>query len=181
MGQAHTSSVTDERLERALRDRLRLLSSTDQKTHILSTPHYNHQGAAMAKSIKEAHENDKEFCYNPNEDCPQTLDVSWLEAWMAICNNTVRTGGTVFVMYRSDRGGRFGCEEQGPLSLDGQAQPGEIMHAIREGARITWVDYAPAVAAGPSAHRATGVAVDSLIQCSIMMLWCPLIDSGVGH
>ena len=129
-------------MERALRDRLRLLKSTDKKTHIISTPFRNVRARHDARSIKANHENEEEFCYNPNEDCPQTLDVSWLETWMAICDNSVRTGGTVFVMYRSDGGGRFGCQEHGPKSLDGQAQPGEIAYAVQKGARIEWVDYA---------------------------------------
>ena len=92
------------------------------------------------------------FCYNPNEDCPQSLGVSWLETWMEICDNTKRTGGSVFVMYRSDGKGAYSCDDKGPGSLEGQAQPGEILHAKKSGCTIVWVDYTAS---------ATGQAIDS--------------------
>ena len=143
------SSLVRDRLEKALRDkekalrdRAKLLCSTSKKTHILSTPFENERGRTMARSVKAAHENTDEFCYNPNEDCTPAK-LSWLLMWLEICNNSVRTGGTVFILYRSDGQGRYGCQEQGDNSLDGEAQPGEIKYATQQGARIKWVDYAP--------------------------------------
>ena len=59
---------------------------------------------------------------------------------MAICDNTVRTRGKVFVIFRSDGQGRYGCETKGPGSLDGQAQEGEIRYALSKGCTISWID-----------------------------------------
>ena len=126
------------------RSRVMLLKTTNEKVHIISTPFTSKQGRSLALRVAKACERSDlqtmEFCYNPNEDCPQTLDVSWLETWMAICNNTVKTGGKVFVIFRSDGKGDYGCDDKGPKSLDGQAQPGEIMHALSKGCDIHWMD-----------------------------------------
>ena len=115
---------------------LELLKTTDETVHIISTPFDSEQGSSLAREVAQACEPSsgtrKVFCYNPNDDCLQTLGVSWLEAWMAICDNTVRTGGSVFVI-RSDGKGSYGCEAAGPGSLDGQAQEGEIKYALSKG------------------------------------------------
>ena len=120
---------------------LELLKTTDEMVHIISTPFDSEQGSSLAREVAQACEGSgtsKVFCYNPNEDCPQTLGVSWLATWMAICDNTVRTGGSVFVIFRSDGKGSYGCEAKGPGSLDGQAQEGEIEYALRKGCSIHW-------------------------------------------
>ena len=122
---------------------LELLKTTDETVHIISTPFDSEQGSSLAREVAQACEGSgtsKVFCYNPNEDCPQTLGVSWLAAWMAICDNTVRTGGSVFVIFRSDGKGSYGCEAKGPGSLDGQAQEGEIKYALSKGCHILWLD-----------------------------------------
>ena len=133
------------KMEKMLRDRLKLLKTTSEPTHIISCPFENAAGVAVAKEISERfEENENEFCYYPNEDCPQSLNVSWLETWMEIADNTERTGGTVFVVHRTDGKGRFGCDAKGPGSLDGQAQPGEIKYAIKSRCKIEWCGYADA-------------------------------------
>ena len=128
--------------QKMLRDRLKLLKTTGERVHIISCPYENEAGVEVAKSLSQRYEDDeKEFCYYPNEDCPQSLNVSWLETWMAIADNTKRTGGTVFVVHRTDGLGRFGCDAKGPGSLDGQAQPGEVKYAVGIGCTIEWVGY----------------------------------------
>lgn len=126
------------------RQRLELLKTTDEMVHIISTPFQSEQGSSLAIRVAQACEGIRhtasEFCYNPNLDCPKTLGVSWLDTWMAICDNTVRTGGNVFVIFRSDGKGEYGCETKGPGSLDGEAQQGEIRHALSKGCHIHWLD-----------------------------------------
>ena len=119
-----------------------LLKLTQQTVHIISTPFGSVAGRDAAASIKQARERPREgeFCYNPNEDCPQWLDVSWLDTWMAICDNAKLTGGKVFAIYRSDGKGQFGCDVKGRGSLDGMAQQGEIRYAVKTGCEIVWVD-----------------------------------------
>ena len=131
---------------------LELLKSTTERVHIISTPFRSEQGRPLAKRVADycspkncEHTGmRKEFCYNPNEDCPQTAraGVSWLQIWMDICDNTVRTGGKVFVIFRSDGKGKYGCAAnlKGPGSLDGQAQEGEIRYALSKECNIHWVD-----------------------------------------
>ena len=155
------------------RSRLELLKTTTETVHIISTPFGSEQGRSLALKVAKACERSdphfKEFCYNPNEDCPQTLGVGWLDTWMAICDNTVRTGGKVFVIFRSDGQGRYGCDQKGPKSLDGQAQPGEIMHALSKGCDIHWMDSTNPEAAmlelqqvidEPLSERAVGTSSD---------------------
>ena len=129
--------------EQMKRDRLELLKTTTQVVHIISTPFDSEAGRALALQVAQHYERrgtGREFCYNPNEDCPQSLGVSWLDAWMAICDNTVRTGGMVFVVFRSDGKGKYGCKMKGLGSLDGQAQQGEIRYALGKGCIIHWMD-----------------------------------------
>ena len=138
-----TSNEDQLKLEQMKRDRLHLLKTTTECVHIISTPYLS--GQSLAKSVANENESSeaggvKAFCYNPNEDCPQSLDVSWLDTWMAICDNTVRTGGKVFIIFRSDGEGKFGCDQKGSRSLDGQAQPGEIKYATEKGCELIWVD-----------------------------------------
>jgi hypothetical protein len=135
--------------EKMLRDRLTLLKSTNRKTHIISCPFKDSEGVATAKAIARRYEDSSryedsrsEFCYYPNEDCPQSLDVSWLQTWMAIAKNAKRTGGKVYVVHRCDGKGQYGCDVKGPGSLDGQAQPGEVEYATEIGCTIEWVGYA---------------------------------------
>merc|ERR1719453_2808020 len=102
------------------RDRLELLKTSAETVHIISTPFGSESGRALALQVAQHYERrgtGREFCYNPNEDCPQSLGVSWLDAWMAICDNAVRTGGKVYVVYRSDGQGAYGCEAKGQGSL----------------------------------------------------------------
>ena len=121
--------------------RVDLLKNTSQRVHIISTPFSSEQGRSLAEQVKKAFSGvQHEHCYNPNEDHPQTLPKSWLKSWMAICNNTARTGGTVFVVFRSDGKGKYGCRKKGPGSLDGQAQEGEIRYARGKGCIIHWMD-----------------------------------------
>jgi hypothetical protein len=61
--------------------------------------------------------------------------------WMEIAENARRTGGTVFVVHRTDGKGAYGCAGQGPGSLDGQAQEGEVKVATTLGCSIEWVGY----------------------------------------
>ena len=61
---------------------------------------------------------------------------------MAICRNVKRTGGTVFIVYRSDGKGEF-PSEKGIGTIDGQAQTGEIDFAKGIGATLSWVDFTP--------------------------------------
>jgi serine/threonine protein kinase len=141
------------KMEKMLRDRLTLLKSTDCMTHIISCPFKESEGVAAAKEIASRYEDSRsEFCYYPNEDCPQSLDVSWLETWMAIAKNAGRTGGKVYVVHRCDGKGQYGCDAKGPGSLDGQAQQGEVEYATEIGCTIQWVGYAAnqAISAGGS-------------------------------
>lgn len=131
--------------ERMKRDRMKLLKTTAEVVHIISTPFSSDAGRSLARQIAGTMEKNgerTEFCYNPNEDCPQdpSLGVSWLKSWMDICDNTVNTGGKVFVIFRSDRGGTYSCDAKGPGSLDGQAQEGEIKYADSKGCAIHWMD-----------------------------------------
>lgn len=123
---------------------LELLKTTTETVHIISTPFGSQQGRSLALKVAKACERSdshfKEFCYNPNEDCPQTLGIGWLDTWMEICDNTVKTGGKVFVIFRSDGKGEYGCDPKGPKSLDGQAQPGEVRYALSKGCDIHWMD-----------------------------------------
>ena len=124
------STPQDQKYEQMLRSRLQLCVSLREKSnplslrlltrkfdplccslktcsecvHIISTPFTNAAGREAAKRTAEEHERNSSgcYCYNPNEDCPQSLGVSWLNAWHEICKNTQKTGGTCFVMYRSD-------------------------------------------------------------------------------
>ena len=125
------------------KSRLELLKTTDEMVHIISTPFDSEQGSSLAREVAQACELSgtmKAFCYNPNEDCPQTLGVSWLKTWMAICDNTARTRGRVFVIFRSDGKGKYSCDKKGPWSLDGQAQEGEIAHALSKRCHVHWLD-----------------------------------------
>jgi hypothetical protein len=61
--------------------------------------------------------------------------------WMKIAENAKRTGGTVFVVHRTDGKGAYGCVAKGPGSLDGQAQEGEVHFATTHGCAIKWVGY----------------------------------------
>ena len=110
--------------------------------HLISTSYRSPEARVTAEAIKRERERpaDGEFCYNPNSDCPQPLDVSWLAAWMTICKSAKRTGGNVYVVYRSDGQGQYGCRAKGSGSLDGQAQEGEILYAMQIGCPIVWVD-----------------------------------------
>ena len=136
------------RTEMMQQSRLELLKSTTERVHIISTPFHSEQGRPLAKRVADYCEPKnsehkgvtKGFCYNPNEDCPQTAGVCWLHVWMAICDNTVRTGGKVIVIFRSDGQGKCGCAAKGPGSLDGQAQEGEVTYALSKGCSIHWMD-----------------------------------------
>ena len=136
------------KIEEMKRSRLELLKTTRETVHIISTPFSSEEGKMFAKRVADysepkdcEHKGVKQaFCYNPNEDCPQTLGISWLKTWMAICNNTKTTGGKVFVIYRSDGKGGYGCAAKGSGSLDGQAQEGEIEYALSKGCAIHWMD-----------------------------------------
>ena len=138
------STALFAKIEEMKKRGLELLKTTSETVHIIPTPFDSEQGRSLARKVAQACEPSsgtrEAFCYNPNEDCPQTLDVSWLATWMAICNNTARTGGSVFVIFRSDGKGKYGCEAKGPWSLDGQAQEGEINHALSRGCSIHWLD-----------------------------------------
>eukprot|EP00966_Prymnesium_polylepis_P194730 4514257-Prymnesium_polylepis.1 len=140
--------ATNVKLEKMLRDRLKLLKTTDSITHIISCPFDDKTGVAAAKAIADKYEDhETEFCYYPNEDCPQSLDVGWLETWMDIADNVFETGGTAFIVHRTDGKGKFACEALGPGSLDGQAQSGEVKYAKKLGCKIEFVGYAGAAAA----------------------------------
>ena len=149
VGPSEQDKVLTQKHEKMLRDRLKLLKDTDSKTHIISCPYKQPLGVKKAKEISMRYEkDDREFCYYPNEDCPQTLNVSWLETWQAIAKNAKRTGGTVYVIYRTDDKGQYVCDAwagiadlPGLKSLDGQAQPGEIQYALEQGCAIEWVGY----------------------------------------
>ena len=129
------------------RSRIELLKSTNMKVNIISTPFQSDAGRSLASRVARAHERPpNEFCYNPNTDCPQGFEVSWLEMWINICDSTARTKGKVFVIFRSDGQGKFGCDEKGPRSLDGEAQPGEIDYALKVGCEIEYMDSSPPLA-----------------------------------
>ena len=129
-----------------LQQRIKLLKTTDRRVQLISCPYSNSDGAAVAATISRAYEYHEDVCYYPDEDHPQSLDVSWLETWMAICDNTKRTGGTVFVVYRTDGKGQYGCDVKGAGSLDGQAQEGEVKYAIGKGCSVEWVSKVSEVA-----------------------------------
>ena len=61
--------------------------------------------------------------------------------WMKIAQSAKNTGGTVFVVHRTDGKGRYGCEAKGHGSLNGEAQEGEVLFATVQGCRIEWVGY----------------------------------------
>ena len=139
------AEVAQRKLEEMMRSRLHLLKTTSEVVHIISTPFGSEAGRSLALQVARDNERSgpgvrNEFCYNPNEDCPQSLGVGWLDTWMGICDNTVVTGGNVFVIFRSDGQGMYGCEAKGPGSLDGQAQAGEVRYALSKGCTIQWMD-----------------------------------------
>ena len=147
------TGVARREAEELMSSRLQLLRSTSETVHIISTPFDSEAGRSLASEIKRRFDQPlsplrKEFCYNPNDDCPQSLGMmageqdwrGWLDTWMAICDNTAETGGLVFVVFRSDGRGAYGCDEKGPGSLEGQAQPGEVRYATSKGCTIRWMD-----------------------------------------
>ena len=109
------------REEKLLKARLELLKTTTSVTHIISCPFDEDgrgPGAMKAQAVADQREEPPaSYCYFPNEDCPQVLGqaegrgTGWLETWMAICRNVKRTGGTAFIVYRSDGRGKFASDK----------------------------------------------------------------------
>ena len=133
------------REQKLLKARLELLKCTPSLTHVISCPFDDGgrgPGAMKASEIAQRHEQPPaSYCYFPNEDCPQEigraegLGTGWLQTWMAICDNAKRTGGTAFILFRSDGKGQFESEK-GIGTIEGQAQTGEIAYAQRVGCKI---------------------------------------------
>lgn len=137
------------RVQQLLKARLELLKTTSSVTHIISCP-FDEDGHLPGDDRKDhlraVRGAASSYCYFPNADCPQELGqtegqgTGWLETWMAICDNVKKTGGTVFVVYRSDGLGKF-TSEMGVGTIEGQAQGGEIAYAKRVGCSLRWVAF----------------------------------------
>ena len=62
---------------------------------------------------------------------------------LQVCDRTLETHGTVFVVYNSARTGQYG-EGDYAGKFDGQAQQGEVNYAKKNGCKLEWVEYSPA-------------------------------------
>ena len=63
-----------------------------------------------------------------------------MDAWFEVCDKTLETKGTVFIVYNRKRAGAFGDGEH-KGKFDGSAQQGELKQAKRLGCSITWIGY----------------------------------------
>ena len=103
-----------------------LLGMKDHPVHIISTPYASPAGRAKAEGVKCQQESPPHsYCYNPNTDCDQTGQKGWLETWFKVLKVTKATQGKVFMLYNSDKRGKFGHG-----LFDGMTQPGELSVAL---------------------------------------------------
>ena len=125
-----------------LKKRLENLMQAQVPVHLISTPFSGSAaGYAKAKEIKDDnHDPPRQYCYNPNTDCPQQGGGGWMASWFRVCEKTRDTKGTVFIVYNRSKTGRYGDGEYTGC-FDGTAQQGELEQAKRLQCTIARVGY----------------------------------------